>query len=351
MVFCSVAFAASPTFIEIPGFKDTALTGSYVVEWQNGRNVMGEPVPEASYGSGGYPLFSSSIPYHVHQTTGFLSISQPAIFLPIDSYDVYYVTVVRSLSSLTPDYYHEFSFFPVEANLITTDENHSSIDALSVQKLIHTDVESLYVDNALMLGFTAVWKIPNTLKNNGVSSVEFLSGDNSSMINGNTVFNNYFVYVPSGAAAAESAQAIVDAIDDQTAGITGALADQTDQLMAVPDEQVQAAEQFVNDSNAQLQEALSPLMAAEQLSGSLVNAFRSKEKYQVYFPGVAGPFMPDGSTVTIIQPQTVDMSFMDRFSIITDAIGVVMLGLCGWKTLDFLYNTLMKILGKEGDES
>lgn len=142
-----------------------------------------------------------------------------------------------------------------------------------------------------------------------------------------------------------------DGTSAAAAQVVEAIQDQTEQLIAVPDEQVQAAEQFVNDSNAQVQEALSPLMAAEQLSGSLVNAFQSKEKYQVYFPGVAGPFMPDGSTVTIIQPQTVDMSFMDRFSIITDAIGVVMLGLCGWKTLDFLYNTLMKILGKEGDES
>lgn len=96
---------------------------------------------------------------------------------------------------------------------------------------------------------------------------------------------------------------------------------------------------------------LDMIKAVEQLGDQLTASMQSSGEYQLHFPGVSGPFMPDGSTVMIIQPQDVDMSFLpEKFGVILDAIGLVFLGLCGWKSLDYIYRLIQKILGSNEGE-
>lgn len=115
------------------------------------------------------------------------------------------------------------------------------------------------------------------------------------------------------------------------------------------------AERGVSSSISSVEDTLSaPLSmveAAEALGSSLSDAFLSSSEYSFFFPGVSGPFMPDGSSVTIIPAQEVDLSFLRlRFGVILDAVGVVFLGLCGWRTVDYLYRLVMAILGASGEE-
>lgn len=317
MVFCSVAYAVGESWynVQFPTEKGV---------YQNSKGLISSYVsPEEKH-----VYITDSTKFTGSWISFALNSNWAISYSPAYDYWITFQCYGVGLDSIS-----EFSFYPT-----TFEVRYYDIHTDTYKNHNISDISFGHFDSSQRAGFSCFAKLPD---NFNATIHEFVVNGNSGTFPKNlrAVVQLYQVPKNDDGTSAAAAQ-VVEAIQDQT-----------EQLIAVPDEQVQAAEQFVNDSNAQVQEALSPLMAAEQLSGSLVNAFQSKEKYQVYFPGVAGPFMPDGSTVTIIQPQTVDMSFMDRFSIITDAIGVVMLGLCGWKTLDFLYNTLMKILGKEGDES
>ena len=212
-----VCFAAdNPWVNEIIGLDGQTLSNAYLVQWSGAEFYWGDPVPEDYARSGGYPLFNQTLPYHEHKTTDFLRINQPSIFLSIEGYDIYYVTVVRSMSGLSPDYQSEFSFYPLTAKLYTVDGDHNGYDAVNVSKVTHTDSQFINADR-LNMGFSAVWKLPDNLENNAVSYVEFTS-PSGSMINGNSVFNNYILYAPAGDSAAQSAnvQRIVDAIQSQT---------------------------------------------------------------------------------------------------------------------------------------
>lgn len=90
---------------------------------------------------------------------------------------------------------------------------------------------------------------------------------------------------------------------------------------------------------------LNMMAAVEHLGDELVDAFKSSDEYTFHFPGVKGPFMPDGSSVVIIDEQDVDLSYLrTHFGVLLDALGLVVLGLCGWKSLDFIYHVLQEIL-------
>lgn len=105
----------------------------------------------------------------------------------------------------------------------------------------------------------------------------------------------------------------------------------------------------VQQSQQQLQQQLTPLESVEQMGTALDSAFKNSGDYTVRFPGIKGPFMPDGTVVEIVPAQDVDLSFLDRFSAVTSAVGLVMLGICAWRTLEFLHGLLMRILGGGGE--
>lgn len=104
-------------------------------------------------------------------------------------------------------------------------------------------------------------------------------------------------------------------------------------------------ESAIQGADNTLSGPLNMMAAVEQLGDEMVNAFKTSGEYTFHFPGVKGPFMPDGSMVTIIDEQDVDLSYLrERFGILLDALGLVALGLCGWKALDFIYHVLQEIL-------
>lgn len=145
---------------------------------------------------------------------------------------------------------------------------------------------------------------------------------------------------------------LINAINKQTSDLnensdknTSTIIGKLEELLDAPDSGNTAAGNTIDSGTADVSSALSPLEAVDNLSSQLDAAFKSSGEYTVHFPGLSGPFMPDGSTVTIIQPQDVDLSFLDRFSVLTSALGVVALGLCGWKTLAYMHGLLMRILG------
>lgn len=238
-------------------------------------------------------------------------------------YDYYLTMTCWSVCEL-----ENFTFWPTGLRYVY--KNHDGTNT----GVSLSDVKISHVDGVNTLGFNITGKFPDMV--NGIKYLQAL-GSGTVGENLNVFFGVYIVPKSDDGTSADAA-AVVSAIQDQTQA-----------LIDVPDDQQAAAEQYVDDKTAELQEVLTPLQAADRLSDSLLQTFQTTEKYNVHFPGLSGPFMPDGSVVTIIEEQDVDMSFMDRFSVITNAIGVVMLGLCGWKTLDFLYDKLMQILGKDGD--
>lgn len=107
----------------------------------------------------------------------------------------------------------------------------------------------------------------------------------------------------------------------------------------------------ISGADQQLSGPLQMMQAVEQLGDQVSTAFSSAGDYIVHFPGVKGPFMPDGSMVTIIAEQDVDMSYLKQhFGVILDAIGLVALGLCGWRSLDYIYRLVQRILGGSDGE-
>lgn len=231
--------------------------------------------------------------------------------------------------------------------------------ALSLSQSLYN--ESSYVNSTSTI--TAVYTVTPSANNYNLSTASqaVLQLDKTVNHAGRVSWAVYCLDVSN--TTADQVDAIVSAINNQTtslqssinavgSAVVGAVQDQTDRLMDVPDEQKQAIAQAIQDTRQLVDDKLEAVDPSMQLSDALVNVFGSTAKYQFEFPGVSGPFMPDGSTVTIIPPQTVDMSYMDRFSVITDAIGVIMLGLCAWRTVDFIHRKIMLILGdEEADES
>lgn len=146
-------------------------------------------------------------------------------------------------------------------------------------------------------------------------------------------------------------------IDDEQSKIVDAVNKQIDNDNRLQQEQQNREDEAQKDAEDSISSAISgaddtlsgPLdmiKAVEQLGSSLTDALKNSEDYTFHFPGVKGPFLPGGKMVEIVSEQDVDLSFLhDKFGLIMDAIGLVCLGLCGWKALDYLYRLIQTILG------
>lgn len=139
--------------------------------------------------------------------------------------------------------------------------------------------------------------------------------------------------------------AIVDSINSQTQHMDD-LQQQAQQREDSAQETAQIdVSSAISDSQSTLSGPLQMMQAVENLGSSITDAFTSSDEYTFHFPGVSGPFMPDGSSVVIIAEQDVDLSYLrEHFGVLLDAMGLVVLGLCGWKALDFIYHVLQEIL-------
>lgn len=145
----------------------------------------------------------------------------------------------------------------------------------------------------------------------------------------------------------------VAAIDKASADIQAKIDSNRQQQEAREDAAQSSAESSIASAVEGADETLSgPLAmvdAIEQLGDQLSSALSSSGEYVIHFPGVSGPFLPGGGFATIIPEQDVDVSYLKQhFGVILDAIGLSALGLCGWKSLDYIYRLAMRILGDSG---
>lgn len=255
-----------------------------------------------------------------------------------NAYD-YYVTI--SVSGVASE--EEFTFYPSEFRV--TYFNHD----YTFESFDITDKKISHYDSIDELGFLVTGKIPDTVAGNRIRSF-YVRNANSGTVPADMWCTIYVTQVPKpveGAGSVDSG-AIVSAIQDQTSKLQQSIKGYTNKLYEVTDEQQSEFRGHITEAQDRLDmQVMDNLFVENVVSENLVGQLRGNNtKYQVYFPGVRGPFLPGGGFATIIEPQYVDMSFLDNFSIITDAIGVVMLGLCGWKTLEYLRHTAERILGK-----
>lgn len=263
-----------------------------------------------------------------------------------EAYDYYITAIVQAPGEPT-----DFTFYPT---------------GLSVEYATHSDVLKIRVEEQKIThyegrnttGFYGTGKIPDTIYFGNQLRAVWFDGLTAGTVGANASAFIYVWQVPKADnSAADGSAAIVQALQDQTAAlmskmdsqtsaITGAIDEATDRLM-----DTENLNRGLESAVTELQEAISPVMVTldntDMPGNNLINSF-TNEKYHVNFPGLRGPFLPNGEFVTILEPQIVDMSFMDHFSIITDALGLVVAGLCAWRTLDFVHRRIRLILGDPG---
>lgn len=323
--FSSVAFAVGDSWynVQFPDYKGVIVSNSGIVSSYVNRNEDNVFVMDNDAFQSHWVSFAFDPNWPISYSS---------------AYDYWVTFQMYALSSLS-----DFTFYPSYFDVRYYDPHTSAYTSYEL-----SDISFGHFDSYNRAGFSCFAKLPdnfNAVIHEMVATADAVAKFPADL---RVIVQVYQVPKNDDGSSIAAAQ-VVAAIQEQTERQQQMIEDQTQDLIEVPDDQKAEAEQYVDDKTTELQDALTPLQAADRLSDTLLQTFQTTEKYNVHFPGLRGPFMPDGSTVTIIEEQDVDMSFMDRFSVITDAIGVVMLGLCGWKTLDFLYNKLMEILGKDGD--
>lgn len=150
--------------------------------------------------------------------------------------------------------------------------------------------------------------------------------------------------------------ALYDSTGDDVIAAINAQTDNDNRLQAEAqqreDDAQAAAESSISSAISGADETLSGsldmIKAVEKLGTDLTDAFTASDVYAFHFPGVKGPFAPGGEVIEILPAQDVDLSYLpDKFGVILDAIGLVFLGLCGWRTLDYIYRLVQTILGAQ----
>jgi hypothetical protein len=211
------------------------------------------------------------------------------------------------------------------------------------------DLKISHYDGLGDLGFLVTGKIPDVVAGNKIRSF-FVRNSVSGTVPANLMVTIYISQVPKATESGSiDTEQILSAIQAQTKSLQNTMNSNTNKLYNVTIQQKTALDWELDDIYTQFdQEVTDQLFSERIVSDDLVDQLMDNtEPYQVYFPGVRGPFLPGGETATIIEPQFVDMSFMEDFQVITDAVGLLMLGLCGWRTLEFLHDTAMRIFGRE----
>lgn len=259
-----------------------------------------------------------------------------------EAYDYYITAIVQAPGEPT-----DFTYYPT---------------GLSVEYATHNDVLKIRVEEQKIThyegrnttGFYGTGKIPETIYFGNQLRAVWFDGLTAGTVGANVSAFIYVWQVPKAdSSAADGSAAIVQALQDQTAAlmskmdsqtsaITGAIDDATDRLMN--SDGVRPFLGAVVDDSKQVVEGILDIDPSDRLTDNLLPQL-TNEKMQVSFPGLRGPFLPDGQWVTILEPQIVDLSYMSRFSELTDATGVFMVISCAWLSIKFLHKKLMLILG------